>query len=361
MVDVVKLSYSFTSQKRFAILKRPTQNDVARLAGVSRATVSYVLNQREDVALPISEETRQRVIQAVAELGYHPDARATALRSGDTKTIGLLLPDLYNPHYWQILNGVEQEARESGYRLLLEHSMRSVHAESAALRDLAQRRVDGMILVLLSSDVGGSDALQALNQARRPIVNIGMSAFGLNSLNLSEYVVATRELMAHLLALGHRRIGFVYGVAVYDAGFDRLNTYKQCLSEAGLPVEESLIAVCGPTIEDGYKAARRLLALDSRPSALVVIADWLALGAMRAATDLGLRIPADVSIAAFDDTPMARYLTPSLTTVHKDTEETGRIAVRVLLQLLQNPDEPAPIRQVPSYLIVRESTGPARR
>ena len=141
-------------------MKRPTQVDVARLAGVSRATVSYVMNDPTNNRVPISEETRKRVLDAIEELGYQVDARAQALRSGDTKTIGVLLPIYENPFFWQILRGISEEAEASGYSLLLAHNSLTPEQENESVKELAEQRVDGMIMLigfkLLTEQVRGS-------------------------------------------------------------------------------------------------------------------------------------------------------------------------------------------------------------
>jgi DNA-binding LacI/PurR family transcriptional regulator len=167
------------------------------------------------------------------------------------------------------------------------------------------------------------------------------------------------EVMAHLLSLQHRRIGFIYGVAAPELGADRLQPYQESLKAAGLPVDKDLLVECGLTIEDGYQAARQLLEQPSRPTALLAINDLLAIGALRAAGDLGLRVPDDLSIAGYDDIPMAKYLMPRLTTASKEAARLGREAARLLLARLRDPDRPRQEISIPSRLIIRESIGPA--
>lgn len=353
-------------------MKRPTQVDVARLAGVSRATVSYVVNGLADGRVPISEETRRRVLEAVKELGYEPDARAQALRSGSTKTIGLILPDIRNPHFWQAADGVEQELRASGYHLLLSTAdLDPGHGEDV-FKELSRRRIDGLILMsayILQSE-GAQKTLTQLLKRRFPIVKIGEHPT--IDCVVSNYQAATQEAMAHLFSLQHRRIGFIYGVRPpwespeindprvdFAGGMDRLVTYKDCLRVAGLPVDPALIVTCGTTIEDGYQAALWLLKLPVRPTALLVVNDLLAIGALRAANDLGLRVPADLSVIGHDDIPLASYLTPRLTTSSKDMARVGQEAVRLLLARIQDPDRPHQRIDVQARFIVRESTGPA--
>ncbi len=165
--------------------------------------------------------------------------------------------------------------------------------------------------------------------------------------------------MRHLLTLGHKRIGFVNGVAVQRLSSDRMTAYRTALENAGLPFDEDLIEPCGTTIEAGYQAALRLLERTPRPTALLVINDLLAMGALRAAAVRGLRVPDDLSVAGFDDIEMAAYTTPPLTTTRVNAEEDGRTAGRLLLMRLQNPSLPAQHVRIPSRLVVRASTGRA--
>ena len=176
---------------------------------------------------------------------------------------------------------------------------------------------------------------------------------------ISDYRNTTLEVMAHLLSLQHRRIGFIYGIDVPDLGTDRLFAYQESLQAANLPLDPDLVVHCGSTIEDSYQATRQLLDLPARPTALLVINDLLAIGALRAITDLNLHVPQDVSVSGYDDIPLAKYLTPGLSTASKHGEQMGREAVRLLLARLQDPDLPPQEIRIPARLILRESTGPA--
>ena len=345
-------------------MKFPTQAEVARLAGVSRATVSYVVNDQDGGQIPISEETRQRVLAAIAELGYVPDARAQALRSGSTKTIGLILPDIHNPHFWEVADGVEQEASLVGYQILLSSSSPESSYADDVFENLSHRRIDGLIMVpsFIYQSKNAQKTLADLLKQRIPIVGM-MSDLSNIDLNIdrvvSDYRDATLEIMTQLLALGHRRIGFVYGIAVANLGEDRLSAYRDSLRGAGLPVDPTLIAHCGPTIEDSYQATLQLLQLPDPPTALLAINDLLAVGALRAIYDSKLTVPQDVSLFGYDDIPLAQYLVPRLSTASKDGKKTGREAVRLLLTRLQNPKLARQEIRLPASVILRESIGPA--
>lgn len=340
-------------------MKRPTQVDVARLAGVSRVTVSYVVNGHVNGRIRISKDTRQRVLEAIQELGYEPDARARALRTGSTRTIGVILPDIRNPHFWEYADGIEKEARASGYRIILSNTSLSQEYEEDTLKDLAQRRIDG--LILQGSFSGRSNAtnktLSKLIKRRLPIVKIGEPTGTVDSV-WSDYRSVTKEIMAYLLSLQHRRIGMIYGVKPPIVAEDRLMPYKESLKSAGLPLEESLIARCGPTVEDGYQAALTLLQAPAPPTAIIAINDMLAIGVIRAATDMNLRVPTDLSLVSYDDIPIAKYLAPRLTTVSKEPVKFGQEAVKLLLARIQDPNRPIQRVDMPIRLIVRESTAP---
>jgi len=343
-------------------VKRPTQVDVARLAGVSTATVSYVVNGRADGRVTISENTRQRVLDAVAELGYLPDARAQSLASGSTKTIGLIMLDINNPHFWETVGGVEREARVSGYHILLSSINSDNEYAEDIFKDLSHRRIDGLILMgnLIDQSEEARNTLTQLLKRHLPIVEINDHTSNHNvDQVVSDYRGATMEVMAHLLALQHRRIGLVYGVATPELGEDRLHAYQDSLQAAGLPIDQSLIMECAPTIEGGYQAARQLLDQAARPTALLAINDLLAIGSMRAAGDLNLSVPHDLSLAGYDDIPMANYLLPRLTTATKDAARLGREAAKLLLARLNDPDRPCERIGIPSHLIIRESIAAA--
>jgi LacI family transcriptional regulator len=353
-------------------MRRPTQVDVARLAGVSRATVSYVVNGLANGQVAISEETRRRVLQSVERLGYEPDARAQALRSGSTQTIGFILPDIHNPHFWQAADGVEQELRTSGYHLLLSSADLNPEYGENIFKVLSHRRIDGLILMgapFLQME-GAQKTLVRLLKRRFPVAKIGEHPT--IDCVASNYQAATREAIAYLLSLQHKRIGLIYGVRPpwdgsgttdkqvdFAGGLDRLQTYQDCLREAGLPIDPALVINCGTTIEDSYQATLQLLKLPVRPTALLVLNDLLAIGSLRAASDLGLRVPADLSLVGYDDIPLASYLAPRLTTSSKDMVSVGREAVRLLLARIREPDRPHQRVDIQARFIIRESTGPA--
>lgn len=337
-------------------MKKPTQADVARLAGVSRATVSYVVNGRDADGLAITEETRQRVLSAVQELNYVVNAGAQALRSGDTKTIGVMLPLYENPFFWEILSGISQEANESGYRVLLANSALDIEKANQTVSELAEQRVDGLILLIEFQSLP-KQIMKQLRNSTNPIVEISSTASEFDYVQ-QDYGSGTHALMSHLFELGHRQIGFLHGVHKPEQGQDRISAYRQAFEEANFPFDENWIVHCGPSQNDGHQAALELLKQPERPTALITINDLLGMAAIRAAVDLGLAVPRDVSIASFDDIPMASFSVPRLTTVAGDPEKNGRDAVRLLLKRLKEPDHSPEIVVSKWRLHIRGSTGP---
>lgn len=322
-----------------------------------------MINGQTNGRVSISKKTRQRVMDAVTKLGYEPDARAQALRSGSTRTIGLVIPDIRNPHFWEYAEGVEQEASADGYHILLSSTAPTNQYAEDIFRDLSHRRIDG--LILMGDFTAGSQetkkVMQELLGRRLPIVELRDHHHVEYEVDcvVSDYRAATTELMSYLLGMKHHRIGFIYGVALPRLGEDRLLPYQEGLRAAGIAVDEDLIVDCGPTIEDSYQASIQLLGQSLRPTAVMAINDLLAAGVLRAASDLGLRVPADLSVVGYDDIHMANYLTPRLTTVSKDVVNIGKEAVKLLLARIQEPDQPYRQVNFPPRLIIRESTGPA--
>ncbi len=334
---------------------RPKQIDVARLAGVSRATVSFVLNERFDTRVPISEETRKRVLEAARQLGYEPNVLARSLKSGASRTVGFLMPALHNPHYWDILEGAEETISARGYHLALVVSNLNSERELQALRSLFQQRLDGLILMPTYMDMFPEE-LRVLKERSIPVVftnpTVGMDWV------FPDIRSGAAQLMDHLLSLGHRRIGVINGVARPNLSQARLEVYQEKMEAAGLPQEADLVRSCGHMMEDGYREARALLDLPDPPTAIWAINDLLATGALRAIHERGLRLPQEVALAGFDDIPFARQLYPPLTTVHMPSQEMGKCAAQFLFTRLEEPDH-APMQELlETRLVIRGSTVP---
>jgi LacI family transcriptional regulator len=325
--------------------------DVARVAHVSVQTVSLVVNGKAE----ITDETRSRVQSVIDQLGYHPHAAAQSLRSGRTGNIGLLVPDLQNPFFWEHVQGVEEVARRNNYSLFLTATGLDPDVEIRALRSLMQQRVDGLIVILSFPDRCAAE-LEILREKRKPTIG------GPGNLAFDEFTHAyarpAREMMAHLLALGHRRIGLINSVARPDHSADRVAAYRAALNDAGIAVDEQLIVRCRPALAETYAAGQRLLDLRPRPTAMLGICDLAAFGAREAALSRGLRVPEDVSIAGFDDVEQSAYMYPGLTTVRGGGRTIGTMLATMLLERIAQPDLPPRRFDVPVELVLRGSTGP---
>jgi LacI family transcriptional regulator len=339
-----------------AILKRATQLDVARRAGVSRATVSNVLTNRTGGKVPITAETQQRVLAAVEELGYQPHAAGRSLRSGRSGTVGVLIPDAANPLFWTIMRGAEAVTREHGYQLAITIADPEAEGERRSLRALAQQRLDGLLLFLTYPGRVASE-IDTLRLQGAAIVTFGRVLPGKDAL-MMDYGPSATELTEYLLRLGHRRIGFIHGVARLALGSDRLFAYRHALRAAGIASERELIVHCGPGLDDGVQAAHRLLALSPRPTAIIGVNDLMAICAIQAASERGIAVSQELSVAGFDDIDLAAHVVPPLTSVRVRGEEIGRRAAELLLYRLGEPDAPAQQVAAQTQLIVRRSTGP---
>lgn len=335
----------------------PTIKDVARLAGVSYQTVSNVVNGETR----ITDETRRKVLEAIETLGYQPHAAARSLRSGKSKIIGLMIPDALNPHFWDSVSGAEDEANLHGYSILLATTAMDAQRERKAFNALVEQSLDG-IIPMFTYPEHFIDDLRSLKRKRLPIA-ISFSGAPMPEVEVdvvwAHFEMAARELMAHLLELGHRRIAMIWGVGRSELANDRTLAYRNALEEAGIPYDPNLLVSCGNSLEDSICATQKILEMQPVPTAIIGINDLMAFGAMQTAMRYGLHVPQELSIAGFDDLPSSRFLFPSLTTGRADGAEIGRQCVRMIIQRLANPDLPQQINHLPTSLVVRGSTGPS--
>src|SRR5215212_7163001 len=336
--------------------RRITSQDVARRAGVSRTTVSFVLNDVKEAN--ISEETRRRVLAAAEELQYVPDATAQALASGRTRTLGMVFHT--HPHgvadlaHMQILQGLMSVASQSGIRLLVDMVNENDTADIYVSLS-RNKRIDGLIL----SDPRVDDrALYDLLHDDFPIVLLGrLPGVKVASIEFDNRGGA-RAAVDHLVGQGHKRIGFIgYASSHFTGVIERLSGYRDALAAAGIPFDETLVFFGDYNdAGTGFASATSLLELPERPTAIFVSSDVLAFAALTAIHQHGLRIPDDIGIVGFDDNPLSRYAYPPLTTVYLPFEEMGRRAGEMLRDLLSHPDEPKREILLDGRLIVRESS-----
>jgi LacI family transcriptional regulator len=335
--------------------RQARSQDVAELAGVSRTTVSFVLNDVPGVK--ISEETRQRVLQAARELNYYPTAAARTLASGKTKRIGLVLgegktrlsADAFLPAF---LQGITSSVHQRGYLLVLQMA-EDVPSHEAYTRLIREQQVDGLILSGPRSDDPLLEVLAEdefplilhghLNGCAMPCVDVDNQAGG--------YQAAT-----HLIGLGHRRIGFISNAPLSYAGAQaRCAGYMQALAEHDLPQDEELIRTATFLPEAGQKAARELLALPERPTAIFAASDVVAIGAMAAIQASGLAIPEDVAVVGFDDIFLAAHTQPPLTTIRVPAYGLGWTAAEILISMIEGEEVSSVTLE--TELVIRDSCG----
>ena len=332
---------------------RATSADVAARAGVSRTTVSFVLNARTDSGIPPG--TWRRIEDAARELGYHPHGAARALAGGASQTIGLVLRQsseqvAADALLAETLWGLAAEVRSEGYRVLVEPLSPNGGRYSELL---LSQRVDGLIVSGPRTD---DDELAALVADGFPIILQGsLPDVPAPSVDIDNRAGA-RAAVEHLIELGHRRIGCITNAPLaYTAAADRVAGYRDALEAAQVPFDAALVAEGAFDAASGRAAMTGLLALAEQVTAVFVASDIVAFGALRALREAGRRVPADVSVVGFDDIPLARHFDPPLTTIRLPANALGAAAGRALVDRLAG--RPASERTLlPTELIVREST-----
>ncbi len=333
-------------------MTRPTIDDVARLAGVSIATVSRCLHTPDVVAL----KTRERVLGAVRETGYNMNAAAQSLRRRRSNTVLVVVPDIGNTFFSEILGGIEREASAAGLTMLIGNTGRSKPREEAYVRYLLNGRADGALL-LAEPKARWSDIPARATQGAAPIVTISEVAGDAGPLTVSiDNEGAAAAAVDHLIALGHRSIGHVTGPASNILTAERLLGYRRALANAGLPHRPEFEFPGAFTLDSGRAAFARFIALADRPTALFFANDEMAMAFLSTAYAAGIRVPRDLSIIGFDDIHFAQSCIPALTTIRQPRSEMGAAGMRLLLSILAG-EAPVPVR-LPFELLVRGSTAP---
>jgi LacI family transcriptional regulator len=322
--------------------------DVAREANVSYSTVSRVINNKG-----VSADKRERVLRAMAELGYVANLQARSLAGGKSHIIGLLVHSLTVEYFGEIARGVDEELAPVQYDLMLYTTHRRKGRESAYVTRLTRNLVDGLLLVLPRN---AEAYLETLSHRRFPHVlvdheGLGFDVPSVGATNWQGGYDGTR----YLIELGHRRIGFITGDMTMGCARDRLAAYQRALSDAGLPLDPALICEGDFLQPQGFRCANDLLDLAEPPTAIFASNDVSAFGAMEAVRNRGLRIPDDVSILGFDDIPQAAQVHPGLTTVRQPLAEMGRAAVQLLFTYIKEPDAAVQRIELPTQLIIRQS------
>jgi|SRR5581483_7720129 len=334
---------------------RLTIRDVARLAGVSVATVSRVANGRPDVA----PATREEVLRVMRDHGFTTNRSARALSGGRTGLIGFTVPYVNESYFTAILAGAAEALHEQDQRVVLCPTHHEHEREVTLLERLMTGTTDGAILVLPEETGAELRGLRAqgypfvVADPRQPVPD-GIPAVS------ADHSAGARAAVDHLIALGHRRIGMITGTRGWVASEERLEGYRLSLAAAGIPFAPELVAGGDYTFATGQAATTALLRLGQPPTAIFASNDNLAVGAMRAAFERGLRIPGDLSIAGFDDTGLAESVFPPLTTVRQPVAELGRTAVSLLNRLVDGQRTEGLRVELETRLVVRGSTAAPR-
>ncbi|MBI3991005.1 MAG: LacI family DNA-binding transcriptional regulator [Candidatus Omnitrophica bacterium] len=337
-----------------------TLKEVAQKAKVSVSTASKVLSQSK-TAIPISRETKEKVITAAKELKYHPNLFARSLRTGKTYTVGFIVADIEDPFFAPIISGVEHSLGSAGYHFLLSNAKDTSGEESFYLEYYRRKRVDGILLAGVTK-APVSDSILKAYQKETSIVLISRKT---GNDNIPSVIVDNVEggykATKHLLKLGHRKILFLSGPPEKPDCQARLEGYKKALKEAGLPFRKEMLKIANHTPDKGYNVMKDILNQRKDITAAFAYNDYIAFGAIRAIKEMGMNIPKDFSIVGFDDILMASYVDPPLTTIRQPLKDMGKKAAELLLQrilsskksvfndVVLNPD-----------LIIRNSTGNAK-
>ena len=349
---ILRKTFAQTFYIRLEALLITTIRDVARQAGVSISTVSHVVNSSRAV----SQESRDRVLQAMNQLDYKPNALAQNLRRQQTFSIGMIVPDSANPFFAEVARGIEDTSFTQNHSVILCNTDGDVDKQAAHTDLLIKNQVAGILFVA----AGISTELVEDLQARRvPVVVVDREVPGVSvDTVLTNHLQGGRLATQHLWDLGHRRIACISGGSNLSPSAERLIGYQQILHENGILYDESLVVRGDFQYVSGYEAARQLLALADPPTAVFACNDLMAVGVISAVTELGLRVPQDLSVVGFDDVRLASFTNPPLTTIAQPKYEIGVIATEMLLARAQNIDAPTRLQRLDTELVIRQSTAP---
>ncbi|CAM3102561.1 MULTISPECIES: substrate-binding domain-containing protein [Vibrio] len=327
-----------------------TMKDLAKLAGVSTSTVSHVINKTRFV----SDEIAERVNKAAQELNYAPSALARSLKMNRTKTIGMLMTTSTNPFFGEVVKGVERNCYQQGYNLILCNTEGDHERMKASINTLLQKRVDGIIL-MCSTLVGERiDEFERYPDIPVVVMDWGPMLFSSDKIQDNSLLggyMATK----HLIESGHKEIGCITGPLNHHQAQMRYEGYKRALREANLEIHPEWVMESNFECQGGYDTFIKLMKLNSLPSALFVSNDMMAMGVINAANENNLSIPDDISIIGYDDIHIAKFMSPSLTTIHQPKYRLGKAAVDTLLKKINKLSNEPEIIQLEPTLIVRKS------
>lgn len=331
-----------------------TLHELAKAAGVSVSTVSRALNNSGHT---VNEETKQRIVTLAKELGYRPNVMARGLCTDRSFTIGIIVDNIVSPFSPIIIRGIHDHLRVHNYFSVIINADWDPEVETEAVHELISRSIDGVIFV----ESWLHAANPTLDLANKPYVFVHRLFSGTyaNSVLVDECYGA-RLAVEHLAKLGHRRIAFINGPQGWDASADRLDAYREVLTELGISYDTALVEEGTWEVQSGYPAAKKFLALPRRPSAIFAANDLMALGAIYAIQEAGLSVPEDIAVVGYDDREIASISRPTITTVTLPCYEMGEASAQLLLRRLQDQTEAEEPIKIRGKLIVRESCGAAQ-
>jgi LacI family transcriptional regulator len=339
-------------RNRLRTAREATLADVAEYAGVSASTASRALNGRGE----LSPETRAAVLEAADALHFEPSHLARSLRTRTTSTIGFVVPDVSSPFYAAALKGAQRALEQAGYRVLLMDSGQAAEGELAALRTLLAHRVDGLLVATIGIERERFDSLVTRRGTPCVFFDSAVGDAGEGSV-LLDNATGIELLVDHLLEHGHRRIGLLAGSVAETSGRERVDAFAAAVRRRGLVVRPDHVAGERWTLDDGRAATKRILASPEPPTALVSSSVELALGALRACRDAGVRIPEALALATFDDAYFAELLDPPLTAVAYDPSVVGSRAAELLVDAIRDGDGGPRRVTIPVALVTRRSCG----
>ncbi len=328
-----------------------TIKEVAEIAGVSIATVSRVMSNSD---YPVSETTRATILRVAKDVGYLPNRAARSLRTERSSLIGVILDNFDSQWAPVIIRGIQDILHNSGYFTLVVNIPWEKHSQADVVQDMLGHSVDGFIFVETWHPVG--ERRDMLNNRPYVIVHRLFHESDPHSI-IPDERRNSALVVKHLLGLGHRKIAYIAGDARYFSSAQRLNTYRDTMRAAGIEARDGWIAQGEWQVPSGYQCARQILAADDKPSAIVAANDGLAYGALLAAQDEGLHVPADVAIVGYDDHEISRFANPTITTVTLPLFLMGQVAAENLLSQLAADDREYAEQLIPGELIVRQSCG----
>ncbi len=324
--------------------------EVAARARVSTATISRTMNQSDLV----SPKTAEKVWKAIREMGYYPDTHARALVSGKSRIFGLIISDISNPFFPELVKAFEDAAIMHAYEVIVANTDYNVERMGICVRRMIERKVDGV--AIMTSEIDQS-LLDELGKRRMPIISLDIDYVKPTISTIAvDYNRGIREAVQHIISLGHKRIGFISGPRNLKSARVRRKAFLEHLRKCGIAQDQQIVVESNHRVDGGQAAMREILANPKRPTAVLTSNDLSAIGALHAIQQAGLRVPHDISVVGFDDIELSQYTQPPLTTVRLSRDELGRKAFHALYQAVESTPTKGQYIKIPTALVERAST-----